>query len=90
MFVRPFNLRLRERFTISWCRRWISNLRDKVGCRSLGNTINKESNQRDFYKQCEAKCKAKENAFTIKEPLALLVLGKLDAAEIGLELQKVC
>lgn len=69
------------------CRRWwgVGDLGDEVRSRSLGNSVNQDSNKRDLNQGVEAQSKPEEDALAAPEPVALLLLCEVDPGEVRLQ-----
>ncbi len=86
MFVSPFGLTFGECLTVCWWWRGISDFSDEVCSRSFGDTVDENSQERDFQENVEADAKSEEETFSITEPSSFLVFCESDSGEVGLKL----
>lgn len=89
MLILPLHVPLFELFSFRRMRRRLGNLGDEIRGRGFCNTVDEDSEERDFEKDKEGDCEAVEDTLTIAEPLALLVGGVANAGEVWFELAMV-
>ena len=73
MLVLPSYILFFELFGLLWLWRRFGDLRDQIGGRGFCNAVDEDTEQWDLQESNECKGKAEENAFSVVEPLLLLL-----------------
>lgn len=88
MFVSPLGLTFCEFLTGRWRWRGLSDFSDEVCSRRFGDTVNEDSQERNFQENVEANAKSKEETFSITEPSSFLILCESNPGEVRFKLEK--
>lgn len=88
MLVVPPDVFLLELFRFLWWWRWVGDLGDKVGRRSLSDAVDEHAKERDLKEDEKGNGKAIKHAGAVVEPEFLLLWTVADAGEVRIELDE--
>jgi hypothetical protein len=86
MLIVPPNILLLKLLQLLRWRRWLRDLSNEVRGRSFGDSVDQDSQERDFEEEEESDGEAVEHAAAVVEPQFLLLGRVADAGEVGVEL----